>query len=312
MEKIGETTITRIEPQQVRTTPVEKGGAVEGASTFEEFMARQAQLTNIHNKDDLQNYYNTFVGGQVGTTGTGGMEANFLGSVNPTEANLGPEDPSITVANGKASLTDIFKKAAEKYDVPYKLLVSVAKAESNFNEKSVSHSGAMGVMQLMPATAKYLGVKNAYDPEQNIMGGARYLSEKIKEHGDVSLGLAAYNAGSGAVRKYGGIPPYAETQNYVKKVNDYMKGSVDVPDRKFPVTFASSSGTQAASRQTANQQVANPQVANPVSSPTVAAASVQVGDLNQALVTVGSGKDKITLTYEAYQKYLELTEKGVG
>ena len=117
---------------------------------------------------------------------------------------------------------DIFKNAADEYGISYELLVSVAKAESNFNKNSTSGSGAMGIMQLMPATAKYLGVKDAYDPEQNIRGGARYLSEKIEKHGSVQLALAAYNAGSGAVEKYGGIPPYTETQNYVKKIMGFL------------------------------------------------------------------------------------------
>ena len=117
---------------------------------------------------------------------------------------------------------EYFKNAAAKYNLPYELLVSVAKAESDFNKDDTSRSGAMGIMQLMPATAKYLGVDNAYDPEQNIMGGARYLSEKLEKHGSVELALAAYNAGSNAVEKYNGIPPYTETQNYVKKIMGYL------------------------------------------------------------------------------------------
>lgn len=117
---------------------------------------------------------------------------------------------------------DIFKRAADKYGISYELLVSVAQAESDFHKDCTSRSGAMGIMQLMPATAKYLGVTDAYDPEQNIMGGARYLSEKLEKHGSVQLALAAYNAGSNAVEKYGGIPPYSETQNYVKKIMGFL------------------------------------------------------------------------------------------
>ena len=117
---------------------------------------------------------------------------------------------------------DIFKRASEKYNVPYEILISVAKAESDFNKNDLSKSGAMGIMQLMPETAKWLGVTDPYDPEQNIMGGARELAEKINKHKSLKLGLAAYNAGSGAVQKYGGVPPYAETQNYVKKIADYL------------------------------------------------------------------------------------------
>lgn len=113
-----------------------------------------------------------------------------------------------------------FKAAAKKYNVSESLLKAIAKAESNFNAKDVSGSGAMGVMQLMPATAKSLGVKDPYDPEQNIMGGAQCISQKLKEfNGDVKLALAAYNAGSGAVKRNGGVPSYCKT--YVSKVLSY-------------------------------------------------------------------------------------------
>jgi hypothetical protein len=123
-----------------------------------------------------------------------------------------------------SSMDKIFDKAADKYDVPVELLKAIGKQESNFNAKAVSRCGAQGVMQLMPATARSLGVTNSYDAEQNIMGGAKYISSLLKKYdGDVKLALAAYNAGSGNVAKYGGIPPFKETQNYVKKVVGYMK-----------------------------------------------------------------------------------------
>jgi membrane-bound lytic murein transglycosylase B len=113
-----------------------------------------------------------------------------------------------------------FKAAAKKYNVSESLLKGIAKAESNFNANDVSSSGAMGVMQLMPATAKELGVTDAYDPEQNIMGGAKCIAQKLKEfNGDVKLALAAYNAGSGAVKKNGGVPSYCKS--YVSKVLSY-------------------------------------------------------------------------------------------
>lgn len=125
------------------------------------------------------------------------------------------------------SLDEIFNNAADKYDVPVNLLKSIGKAESEFRETVVSRSGAVGIMQLMPATAAYLGVKDSYDAEQNIMGGAKYIKELLgKYNGDTSLALAAYNAGSGNVAKYGGIPPFQETQNYVKKVLNYMKTDI--------------------------------------------------------------------------------------
>ncbi len=124
----------------------------------------------------------------------------------------------------ETELDVIFEEASATYGVPLDLLKAVARAESNFNPNDVSRSGAMGVMQLMPETAAELGVENAFDPEENIMGGAKYLSQKLLEYsGNVELALAAYNAGSGNVAKYGGVPPFEETQNYIKKVTAYRE-----------------------------------------------------------------------------------------
>lgn len=122
------------------------------------------------------------------------------------------------------SLEAYFKEASEKYNVDINLLKAIAKAESGFNANATSSAGAMGVMQLMPATAKSLGVSNAYNAYENIMGGAKLIASNLKKYnGDISLALAAYNAGGGNVDKYGGIPPFKETQNYVKKVLNYYK-----------------------------------------------------------------------------------------
>lgn len=125
-------------------------------------------------------------------------------------------------------LNDIFERAAVKYNVPVNLLKAIGKAESDFKPDAVSRSGAQGVMQLMPKTAEYLGVKDSFDPEQNIMGGAKYISELLKKYdGDTTLALAAYNAGMGNVSKYGGVPPFKETQNYVVKVAKFMNQNLD-------------------------------------------------------------------------------------
>lgn len=121
-------------------------------------------------------------------------------------------------------LDSIFEDAANTYGVSSIILKSIAKAESGFNPSAVSSAGAVGIMQLMPSTAAALGVSNSYDARENIMGGAKYISQLLSNYqGNISLALAAYNAGSANVDKYGGIPPFTETQNYVKKVLSYME-----------------------------------------------------------------------------------------
>lgn len=137
-----------------------------------------------------------------------------------------------------SSLESIFEKAANTYGVDVELLKAMAKAESNFDPNATSRSGAMGIMQLMPGTAKGLGVTDAYDPEQNIMGGAKYIASLLDKYdGNVSYALAAYNAGSGNVDKYGGIPPFEETQNYVTKILGYLQnGGVEIPGQWSIVT----------------------------------------------------------------------------
>lgn len=112
--------------------------------------------------------------------------------------------------------------AANKYGIDPALLAAVVKQESNFNPHAQSHVGAKGLTQLMDATARALGVTDPFDPAQSLDGGAKFLSGLLKQfHGDERLALAAYNAGPGAVQKFGGIPPYQETQRYVPKVLGY-------------------------------------------------------------------------------------------
>ncbi|MCX5854608.1 MAG: transglycosylase SLT domain-containing protein [Deltaproteobacteria bacterium] len=125
--------------------------------------------------------------------------------------------------------TDISKydhliaKASQKYNVESALIKAVIKAESNFNHMAVSRKGAKGLMQLMPATASSLRVHDSFHPENNIEGGVRYLRYLIKYfNGNLPFALAAYNAGENAVIRYGGIPPYRETQNYVNTVLSYL------------------------------------------------------------------------------------------
>lgn len=116
-------------------------------------------------------------------------------------------------------LRPLIQRAAQKHDVDPDLLDALVQAESNYDPAAVSRMRAIGLTQLMPDTARELGVTNPFDPVQNLNGGAKYLSQMIKQFdGDLSLALAAYNAGPGAVRKHGGIPRNGETPNYVDKV----------------------------------------------------------------------------------------------
>ncbi|MCY9261589.1 phage tail tape measure protein [Bacillus spizizenii] len=159
-------------------------------------MQEQANLL----KDQIKSGNITQYGIVTSTTSSGGTSTSTGGSY-----------------TGKYS--SYINSAASKYNVDPALIAAVIQQESGFNAKARSGVGAMGLMQLMPATAKSLGVNNAYDPYQNVMGGTKYLAQQLEKFGgNVEKALAAYNAGPGNVIKYGGFPPFKETQNYVKKI----------------------------------------------------------------------------------------------
>ena len=127
-------------------------------------------------------------------------------------------------------LEDIFKKASETYGISEQLLKAIAYTESGFDATAVSSAGAKGMMQLAPVTVEMLGIEDPFDPYENIMGGARVLAEfKNMFNGDESLMVAAYNAGPGAVQRYGGIPPYTETLRHHEKVFSAMQNGVNPP-----------------------------------------------------------------------------------
>ena len=139
------------------------------------------------------------------------IAANFRGAV----ATPGDIDSAI-------------EQAAARHNVDPNLVRAVVKVESNFNPNALSRKGAMGLMQLMPSTAKQLKVRNPFDPEQNVDAGVRHLKQLLESYGgDVRLTLAAYNAGAGAVARSSGVPHYAETQNYVRRITNLYYGGSD-------------------------------------------------------------------------------------
>lgn len=127
-------------------------------------------------------------------------------------------------------LKEIARQKARTYGVNEDIFLRLVEAESGWNPRAKSGAGAMGLVQLMPGTAQGLGVSNPYDPVQSLTGGARYLSQQLKRFGSYDKALAAYNAGPGNVERYGGIPPFKETQNYVKKI----LGGTDVAAKPKP------------------------------------------------------------------------------
>lgn len=155
---------------------------------------------------------NPSIHSQTTTKSSSAKETNFEAILN---ANKDKE----------TNLNKVFEDASRTHGIPSKLLAAVAKVESNYNPNAVSRSGASGIMQLMPSTARGLGVTDVFDVRQNINGGAKYLSSLFKKYdGDLDLTLAGYNAGPGNVSKYGGVPPFKETQNYIVKVKQALVG----------------------------------------------------------------------------------------
>jgi soluble lytic murein transglycosylase-like protein len=162
-----------------------------------------------------------------------GSNTNFIDlpatAIATVEPLPDPPKPAATHAAqpqpGSANVNDLLARAGAQHNIDVELLASVVKAESGFHADAVSRTGARGLMQLMPATARTLGVNDAFQPDQNIAGGAAYLDYLLtRYHNDISLALAAYNAGPGAVDHYHGVPPFRETRAYVARVeNEFIR-----------------------------------------------------------------------------------------
>ena len=198
----------------------------EGLATKQEAQLRIFAAQTMNAASQFQNFLETAIDGIVSETS---------GSSSASNSNYA----SYSVSDN-GTLDSIFDQASAKYNVDKQLLLAVARTESNFTPTATSPHGAMGVMQLMPETAKSLGVKDAYDPYENIMGGAKLLRMLLDKYSNNrSKALAAYNAGSNAVDSYGGVPP--KNEGYVRTVLGYYADGVQSPDasKNTSSTYAS-------------------------------------------------------------------------
>ncbi len=188
----------------------------------------KARMSQLERKPFAPDMSNQFAASLEGALKSGGRRPSLL---NGSPAPSAPFDPvamglvDLGAAPEMSDLRSLAATIAEKHGIDPKLFQALINQESAFNPKAVSSAGAMGLSQLMPKTAKSLGVTDPFDVNQNLEGGAKYLAQMLKEfNGDPKLALAAYNAGPGAVRRAGGVPPFQETQDYVKKILGKVNG----------------------------------------------------------------------------------------
>lgn len=191
------------------------GALAGGSSSYN--MSGQA-FTNALDEAMMQSVLNTLVNSPILQSPNIAGSQLASNSQNLSFEGTGTAAPPSTPQD----IMNIIQQASRRYGVSASLIRAVIQQESGMNQYAVSSTGAMGLMQLEPATAKEVGVANAFDVTQNVMGGTKYLASLLQRfNGNQTLALAAYNAGSGAVQQYGGVPPYPQTLNYVQKVTQY-------------------------------------------------------------------------------------------
>lgn len=287
----------------VNTAYVDQGNGKTTITPFSDILKKEKEQAAAASAQTASSSGATSPSGAATPSGAVSPSAG-IASTNGTTGKLSSDGKLTT------KLDDIFRRASEKYNISYDFLTAVAKAESDFNPNCVSSAGAKGIMQVMPYEAKELGITDVFDPEQNIMGAAKLLAAHLEKFdGDTTLAAAAYNAGSGRVKQYGGVPPFKETQNYVKKIAAYMKEGVKVPDKTYTVSPNKLSGDVTKSQGTKGRGT---QAASGAQNQIPGAVPATDEELNQSMVVVGSGEQAVTMTYGAYLRYLELGSLGVG
>lgn len=226
---------------------------------------------------------------------------NRTQSVSETTANfdgmLRTETDKLNQASVTTNLDSIFKEAADKYGVSERLLKAIAYTESGFQADVTSSSGAMGIMQLMPSTASAYGVSDPYDAYQNIMGGAAVLKDLLNMfQGNQSLAIAGYNAGCGNVKKYGGVPPFTETQNYVAKVTSLMQTGVSVPANTVTVNPSANTASNTGTTTSGNSNTANETTASSETAKKNAEILAEIKEIISAISSLTTNQNSYTNT----------------